>query len=98
MVQQYNMTVTRKGHGGIQTYETFGLSTTPMRMRAEAYRQAHTIGTITVVVADENGWVGTVHGVDSPANENLWFTADNHSLTGLKAQALDSKGRLGAVL
>ena len=94
MAHMYSMMVTRKGQDGSQTTEVLHLSATPMRMRAEAFRQAHTDGTYHVMVAEDGEWVGTTHGVGSPANSHLWWTPSPREAFGMKAQVIDSKGRL----
>lgn len=94
----YSMMVTRKGQDGKQTNDILGLIMTPMSMRKRAYREAHTVGTVQVIIAENGEWVGTMHGVDSPGNENLWFTESRRSPLGIKAQPIDAQGRLGQVL
>lgn len=94
MAHMYQVMVTRKGQDGKQATDVLHLETTPMKMRAEAYRQAHTVGTYHVMVAEDGEWVGTIHGVDSPANSHLWWTPSPREAFGMKAQVIDSKGRL----
>lgn len=97
MAHMYQVMVTRKGQDGIQTHEVIALGSTPMKMRAEAYRQAHTVGTMQVMVAEGGEWVGTINGVDSPANPNLWWTEDRRKPLGMRAQAINAKGQLSEV-